>query len=402
MRIAKRIAEARESGTARIARITGELEAAGQRILKLNVGEPDFNTPEFIAEAARRAIAAGKTRYTDVAGTRELREAVAQKFRSENAIHCSADSVIVGTGAKQLIFNALLSTVEPGDEVIIPTPSWVSYPDIVTIAGGSPVLLLCSEGTGFKLTAEAAAAAVTGRTRWIVLNSPCNPTGAVYTADELRQLAELVRRHPGIAVMADDIYEKITFGDVRFSTMAELAPDLSERILTVNGVSKSHAMTGWRIGFAAGPADLISAMAKLQSQSTTNPSSIGQAAALAALTDLQQSQNFIAACRAAYQTRRDRLHAALAAIPGLRPHLPDGAFYSFVGCDRLYGKQTPDGKTLRDDAALCEYLLREHRISVVPGAEFGASGFFRMSFAASGAVLAEACVRLQAAVAGLR
>ena len=397
MRIAKRIADARESGTARIARLTGELEAAGQ----LNVGEPDFDTPEFIAEAARRAIAAGKTRYTDVAGTRELRQAVAQKFRNENAIHCSADNVIVGTGAKQLIFNALLSTVEPGDEVIVPTPSWVSYPDITTIAGGRPVMLPCTEATGFKLTANAAAAAVTGRTRWIVLNSPCNPTGAVYSADELRQLAELVRHHPGIAVMTDDIYEKITFGDARFSTMAELAPDLAERILTVNGVSKSHAMTGWRIGFATGPASLIKAMGKLQSQSTTNPSSIGQAAALAALTDSEKSQKFIASCRGAYRARRDRLHAGLAAIPGLRPHLPDGAFYCFVGCDQLLGKRTPDGKHLRDDAAFCEYLLRAHRVAVVPGAEFGAGGYFRVSFAVADRVLDEACDRLQAAAAEL-
>ena len=402
MRIAKRIADARESGTARIARITGELEAAGQQILKLNVGEPDFNTPEFIAEAARRAITAGKTRYTDVAGTLELREAVAQKFRSENAIDCRADNVIVGTGAKQLIFNALLSTVEPGDEVIIPTPSWVSYPDITVIAGGSPVMLPCPEATGFKLTANAAAAAITGRTRWIVLNSPCNPTGAVYSAEELCQLAELLRRHPRIAVLMDDIYEKITFGDVRFATMTEMAPDLAERVLTVNGVSKSHAMTGWRIGFAAGPAGLIAAMGKLQSQSTTNPSSIGQAAALAALTETRQSQNFITSCRASYRDRRDRLHAGLSAVAGLRPHLPDGAFYSFVGCDALFGRRMPNGKPLRDDAAFCEYLLRGHRVSVVPGTEFGAGGYFRMCFAVADAVLDEACVRLQAAVAALR
>ena len=378
------------------------LEMQGAEILKLNVGEPDFATPEHIAEAARRAIADGKTRYTAAAGTPALREAAAEKFRAENRIPCGPENVIAGTGAKQLIFNAILATVEPGDEVLIPTPSWVSYPEMVKIAGGTPIPVPCAADTGFKITAAMAEQRITRRTRWILLNSPCNPTGAVYSAREYAGLAEVLRRHPGISVMCDDIYEKIIFDGIRFSTFAEAAPGLASRTLTVNGVSKSHAMTGWRIGFAAGPADLISAMTKLQSQSTTNPSSVSQAAALAALTEKEESARFIEMCNAAYQRRRDRVTKMLSAVDGLSLSKPEGAFYSFVECRKLFGKTDADGQPIGSDADFCGYLLHSAGVSVVPGSEFGAPGYFRLSFAASDETLEAACARIRNAVENLR
>ncbi len=402
MRIAGRIDRARESGTARIARITAKKEAHGERILKLNVGEPDFGTPEFIADAARRAVKEGKTRYTDVAGTPALRRAAAEKFRTENGIECAMDQIIIGTGAKQLIFNALMATVETGDEVVIPAPSWVSYPDMAAIAGARPVIVPCGRETGFKLTAPRLAAALSDRTRWVILNSPCNPTGAVYSAGELRDLADALRPFPQAAALSDDIYEKIVFDGAEFATMAEIAPDLSGRILTVNGVSKSHAMTGWRIGYAAGPRDLISAMIKLQSQSTTNASSIGQEAALAALTQGEQSRKFVSGCVAAYQRRRDFLMERLAGIRGLRCDPPQGAFYAFVSCAGLFGRSAPGGGVLKNDADFCEFLLRHARVSAVPGSEFGGEGYFRLSFAVSEETLEETCRRIHAAVGALQ
>ena len=401
MRMASRMARARESGTARIARITSEREVQGERILKLNIGEPDFDTPDFIVGAALRAMAEGKTRYTDVAGTRELREAAAEKFRSENSIDCTSDQVVIGTGAKQLIFNALMATLEKGDEAIIPTPSWVSYPDIASIAGAKPVVVPCGGGAGFKLTAEQLEKALSGRTRWLILNSPCNPTGAVYSAGELRDLADWLRHHPQVGVLCDDIYEKIVFHGAEFSTMAEVAPDLSDRILTVNGVSKSHAMTGWRIGYAVGPRPLIAAMIKLQSQSTTNASSIGQAAALAALTRLELSNEFVSGCLSAYQRRRDLILKGLSRISGLDCSPPEGAFYAFVSCRSLFGRTIPGGSVLSNDSEFCEYLLRQAGVSVVPGSEFGGEGYFRLCFAASEETLEEACERIHAAVDAL-
>lgn len=401
MQIAGRMATARESGTARIARITGKLEASGKRVLKLNVGEPDFDTPGFIVEAAHRAMVAGQTRYTEITGTVELRAAVAEKFRRENNIDCTGDSVIVGTGAKQLIFNALMASVEPGDEVLIPTPSWVSYPDMTMIAGGRPVLVACAEVDGFKVDVTQLEAKISDSTRWIILNSPCNPTGSVYSREELGEIAGLLRHHPRVAVMCDDIYEKITFDGLRFATMAEVAPDIAGRVLTVNGVSKSHAMTGWRIGYATGPRQLITAMARLQSQSTTNPSSIGQAAALAALTETEQSDRFIAACKAAYLRRRDRLLQRISAIPGLRPIKPEGAFYSFVECRHLFGRTTPAGIRLQDDTGLCEYFLHAAGVSLVPGLEFSGGGYFRLSFSVADEVLDEAVDRLEESVRAL-
>ena len=397
MKISQRILRSRESGTARIARIAADVEAAGTTVLKLNVGEPDFDTPDFVKEAAHRAALDGKTRYTDVAGTAELRNAVARKFRSDNGIGCSAANVIVGTGAKQLLFNALLATLEKGDEVIIPEPSWVSYKEMVIIGGGIPKTLFSGPETGFKLTPDMLKEAISPRTRWLIIQSPSNPTGANYSAAELAGLAELLRRYPDISILSDDIYEKIIF-DGEFATLAGVAPDLADRILTVNGVSKSLAMTGWRIGYATGPDDLIAAMTKLQSQSTTNASSIGQAAAAAALNDPEASGRFISSCLRAYERRRSLVHYALNPANGLRTRLPDGAFYHFIDCRALVGKQLPDGSTVSDDRDVCEFLLRSASVSVVPGSEFGGSGYFRLSFAAADGVLEEACRRIQSAV----
>ena len=401
MKISERVSRSRESGTARIAQIARDLEANGRPVLKLNVGEPDFDTPDYIGEAARKAVLEGKTRYTDVAGTRELREAAAEKFRLENSIECSADNVIVGTGAKQLIFNALLATLDAGDEVIVATPCWVSYPDMVLIGDGTPKLVHCPPETGYKLTAELLAGAITPATRWLIINSPCNPTGAVYSATELGELAEVLRKNPRIAVASDDIYEKITFGGTRFATLAEVAPDLRDRILTVNGVSKSMAMTGWRIGFATGPLELIRAMTKLQSQSTTNASSVGQAAALEALTNTEASNSFVRMCLDAYGQRRDLVHSMLSAADRLDADLPDGAFYQFVDCRNLIGTRTPDGTGIADDYDVCEYFLHDAGVSVVPGSEFHGPGYFRLSFATSSRILAEACKKIQAAVAAV-
>ena len=401
MQISQRLSRSRESGTARIAQLARELKAAGRPVLQLNVGEPDFDTPDFIVAAAREAMSDGKTRYTDVAGTRELRHAVARKFRDENRIDCRLENTIVGTGAKQLIFNALMATLDPGDEVLIPAPYWVSYPDMVLLAEGKPVIVPSGPETGYKLSAEAAERFVTERTRWILLNSPCNPSGAVYSSEELAALAELPRRYPDLSIMCDDIYERIILDDIGFATMAEVAPDLSDRILTVNGVSKSHAMTGWRIGYAAGPSALIQAMTKIQGQSTTNPSSIGQAAAQAALEQGERSDAFIRGCLQAYRLRRDRTFRALRDVRGLVPHYPSGAFYLLVRCDDLFDKVAPGGLRITTDGELCSYLLQAGGVSVVPGSEFGCPGHFRLSFAASDAILERACVQIGQAIAAL-
>ena len=402
MKLSGRVGRARESGTARIAGIARRLAAEGRTIFNLSVGEPDFDTPDFVIEAARRAMLGGATRYTDVAGTIELREAVAGKFRTENSIECGAGDVIVGTGAKQLIFNAMLATLDPGDEVIIPAPSWVSYPDMALIGEGRPVVVPCGAEAGFKIGAEGLERAITPRSRWLILNSPGNPTGAVYGAGELGELASVLRRHPRVAVISDDIYERILFGGGGFATLAGVAPDLAGRVLTVNGVSKSMAMTGWRIGYATGPADLIGAMAKLQGQSTTCASSIGQAAALAALRDPSAAEEFIGGCNAEYRRRRDLVRSALSGVEGLKLGVPEGAFYHFVDCRGLYGRHTPEGSLVNDDGDVCEHLLASQGVALVPGREFGGPGFFRLSYATSADTLEEACRRIRAGVEELR
>ncbi|MDA1044015.1 MAG: pyridoxal phosphate-dependent aminotransferase, partial [Verrucomicrobia bacterium] len=322
MQISDKLNLARVSGTVRLSQAARELREAGRDIIDLGEGESDFDTPPHIVTAAFEAECAGATRYTNVAGTTELRDAVARYFRVQNGLDVAAEDVIVGTGAKQLIFNALMATLNPGDEVIVPAPYWVSYPDMVAIADGAPVIAPCRTDTGFKLTVDDLAARLTPKTRWLILNSPNNPSGAVYSRKELTALADVLRAHPDVAVMSDDIYQEIVFDDARFATMAQVAPDLAPRTLTVHGVSKSYAMTGWRIGFATGPRDLIAAMTKLQGQSTTNASSVSQAAAFAAL---EGPQDFLTNWVAAYRRRRDLVVAGLQGVAGLTFAPPEGA-----------------------------------------------------------------------------
>lgn len=398
MQISDRIDRARISGTVKLAQQARDLEEAGADIIQLAEGEPEYDTPRHIIDAAFEAAYHGDTRYTAVAGTTALRTAASGKFQRDNAITYEPGQIIVGTGAKQLIFNALLATLDPADEVIIPAPYWVSYPDMVKIADGVPVIVDCPARQAFKITAEDLDNAITAKTRWLLLNSPCNPTGAVYSAVELHALADVLRNHPQVAIMCDDIYEKIIFDEVRFATMADVAPDLFDRILTVNGVSKSYAMTGWRIGYAGGPADLIDAMTKLQGQSTTNPSSIGQAAALAALNG---PQTFLDQWSTRYRVHRDLVYNQIARIQGLSLRQPAGAFYHFIACSELLGRQTPDGTTLQADTDLSGYLLHAAGVGLVPGSEFGAPGYLRLCFAKSEDELRTACDRLEDAVGKL-
>jgi len=398
MQISDRIRRARVSGTVKLAQQARDLEEAGTDIIQLAEGEPEYDTPRHIIDAAFEAAHQGDTRYTAVAGTTPLRTAVCSKFQRDNAVAYEPGQIIVGTGAKQLIFNALLATLDPADEVIIPAPYWVSYPDMVKVADGVPVIVDCPAHQAFKITAEDLDNAITAKTRWLLLNSPCNPTGAVYSAEELHALADVLRNHPQVAIMCDDIYEKIIFDEARFATMVQVAPDLFDRVLTINGVSKSYAMTGWRIGYAGGPADLIDAMTKLQGQSTTNPSSIGQAAALAALNG---PQAFLDQWSARYRVHRDLVFDRMTRIPGLSLQQPTGAFYHFIACSDLLGRQTPDGSILQADTDLSEYLLQVAGVGLVPGSEFGAPGYLRLCFAKSENELRTACDRIEDAIGRL-
>ena len=370
------------------------LKAAGHDVVGLTAGEPDFDTPPNVIEAVARAMAASKTKYTDIGGTPELKAAVRDKFKRENQLEYSTAEVIVGTGGKQVIFNALMATVQKGVEVIVPAPFYVSYPDIVLLAGGTPVPVTCPPEKGFKLQPEDLEKAITPRTRWLILNAPNNPSGAVYSRQELRALADVLVRHPHVWVLSDDIYEHILFDGREFCTMAQVAPELKERTLTVNGVSKAYAMTGWRIGYCVGPLELIKAITKLQSQSTSNPSSIGQAAALEALTG---PQGFIAERTKIFQDRRDAVVAQLTAIPGITCHLPEGAFYVFPSCAGIIGKTTPAGQVLKTDEDFVLYLLDSEKLAGVHGAAYGSTPFFRFSFATSIAILNEGCTRLRRA-----
>ena len=374
-----------------------ELKAAGRDIVNLGQGEPDFPTPEHVIEAAHKAAREGQTRYTTVDGTPELKEAVIEKFSRENGLAFKAPNITVGTGGKQVIFNAMMATLDPGDEVIIPAPYWVSYPDMVLFAEGTPVRVATLQQNGLKLTPQALEAAITARTKWLILNSPSNPSGATYSADELRSLAAVLERHPQVWVLVDDMYEHILYDGRRFATMAAVAPHLAARTLTVNGVSKSYAMTGWRIGYAGGPAELIRAIGKIQSQSTSNPSSVSQAAALAALTG---PQAIVRERCAQFQARRDRFHPRLDAIAGLECAKPDGAFYFFPCCAGLMEKRTPQGKIISNDEDVALYLL-DAGVSLVHGAAYGLSPYFRVSFATSMDNLDEACRRIAAAFSDL-
>ena len=393
------LARVKPSATIAVTNKARELKAAGRDVIGLGAGEPDFDTPAHIKDAAKRAIDAGETKYTAVDGMPALKEAICEKFRRDNGLDYAPAQITVGTGGKQVLYNALVATLNPGDEVIIPAPFWVSYPDMVLMAGGTPVTVAAGIDTGFKLTAAALEAAITPRTKWFIFNSPSNPTGAGYTEAELRALTDVLMRHPHVWVMSDDMYEHLVFDDFRFTTPAQVEPGLYPRTLTCNGVSKAYAMTGWRIGYAGGPEALIRAMGKVQSQSTSNPCSISQHAALAALNG---PQDFLDGFRAAFERRRDLVVAGLNAAPGLRCPVPEGAFYVYPDISGCIGKTSARGAAITDDEAFATALLEEEGVAVVFGAAFGMSPAFRVSYATSDAVLEEACARIRRFCEGLR
>ncbi len=396
--IAERLDRISPSQTIAISSKARALKAGGRDIISLSAGEPDFDTPANVKDAAIRAIQAGDTKYTDVAGTPALRRAVAEKFRRDSGLDYKPEEIIISTGGKQVIFNAMVATMNPGDEAIIPTPCWVSYPDIVALADGTPVFVPCGQNNGFKLRPEDLEAAITPRTKWLVLNSPCNPTGAAYSADELRALCDVLLRHPDVWVFSDDIYEKLVYGDFRFSTVVEVEPRLRDRTVTMNGCSKAYAMTGWRIGFAGGPAHLVKAMDKLQSQSTSNTSSISQAAAVEALNG---PQDFIGEMVEVYQARRDMVVSMLNQAPGVHCHTPEGAFYVFPSLHGCIGKTSRGGAAITDDESFVLALLEEEGVAAVHGSAFMYPGHLRISYAAATEQLRTACERIQHFCAGL-
>ncbi|MCU0729568.1 MAG: pyridoxal phosphate-dependent aminotransferase [Sphingopyxis sp.] len=398
-RIAANVTRIQPSATLAMTQRVGELKRSGVDIIGLSAGEPDFDTPDFVKEAAIAAIRNGQTKYTDVGGTPALRAAIAAKFQRDNGLTYGDDQVIVGVGGKHVLFNALCASVDAGDEVIIPAPYWVSYPDIVAYAGGTAVFIPAGAAQNYKITAQQLDTAITPKTRWVILNSPSNPTGAAYSASELAGLGEVLRRHPHVLILTDDMYEHVWYADTPFATIAQVCPDLYDRTLTVNGCSKAYAMTGWRIGYAGGPTWLIKAMAKLQSQSTSNPCSIAQAAATAALNG---NQDFLDDRNAAFLERRDTVVAMLNDTPGLSCPLPEGAFYVYPDASGCIGKRTPDGQVIDSDAALVDYFISAARVAAVPGHAFGLSPAFRISYATSLDLLEEACRRIQRACADLK
>ena len=387
------------SPTLAVSARVGELQRAGIDVIGLGAGEPDFDTPDHVKDAAIRAIRDGKTKYTNVDGTPELKAAIVAKFARDNGLTYGLDQVTANVGGKHTLFNTMLATLDAGDEVVIPAPYWVSYPDIVQFAGGIPVIVPAGPERGYKLSPAALDAAITPRTKWVILNSPSNPTGAAYSADELTALGEVLLRHPHVWVFADDMYEHIVYDGFRFASIAQVCPELYDRTLTANGCSKGYAMTGWRIGFAGGPAWLVKAIAKLQSQSTSNPCSIAQAGAVAALTG---PQDFLADRASAFQSRRDLVVSMLNQARGIACPRPEGAFYVYPSIAGLIGKTTPKGVTIDTDEAFVGYLLDEARVAAVHGAAFGLSPAMRISYATSEDLLREACERIQAACAALR
>ncbi len=389
---AERLERISASQTIAVRQKVAALKREGRDVLGVSAGEPDFDTPLHVKEAAIRAIEAGETKYTDVAGTPALRRAVVEKFRRDSGLDYMPEEIIIATGAKQVLFNAMLATMNAGDEAIIPTPCWVSYPDIVAVAGGKPVFVPCFERDDFKLQAEALAAAITPRTKWFILNNPCNPTGAAYTADDLRLLCDVLLRHPDVWVLTDDIYGKIAYEADKPATIVQVEPRLKSRTITLNGCSKAYAMTGWRIGFAGAPLPLIRAMDKLQSQSTSNTSSIGQAAALAALTG---PTDFIADMVRVFRERRDMVVDMLNSAPGITCRKPAATFYVFPSIEGCIGKTTRGGTRITDDLSFVTALLDEEGVAAVHGTVFMGPGHFRMSYAADTEVLREACRRIQ-------
>ncbi|WP_370212946.1 pyridoxal phosphate-dependent aminotransferase [Roseovarius sp.] len=392
------LARVKPSPTVAVTTLANELKAAGKDVIGLGAGEPDFDTPEHIRAAGKRAIDEGKTRYTAPDGIAELKQAICDKFKRDNGLDYTPKQVSVGTGGKQILYNALMATLNPGDEVVIPAPYWVSYPDMVLLAGGTPVVAEASLESRFKLTPDQLEAAITPKTKWFIFNSPSNPTGAGYSRDELKALTDVLLRHPHVWVMTDDMYEHLAYDGFEFCTPAEVEPALYDRTLTCNGVSKAYCMTGWRIGYAAGPEPLISAMRKIQSQSTSNPCTISQWAAVEALNG---SHEFIAANNEVFKRRRNMVVDRLNAIEGITCPTPEGAVYVYPSIAGLIGKVTPGGTKIADDETFAKALLEDKGVAVVFGAAFGLSPNFRVSYATSDAALSEACDRIEAFCKGL-
>ena len=390
--LGKRVAGVKPPMTREMTRLGNELARAGRSIMSLAQGEPDFDTPKHVREAGKAAIDAGQTRYTDIPGSRELTAAIIRKFQRDNGLAFSPAEITIGVGSKQVLYNALQATVGAGDEVIIAVPAWVSYIEMVRMADAVPVVLPAAAATGFKITPQQLEAAITPRTRWLMLNSPGNPSGAEYTREELQALAQVLLRHPRVWLMSDDIYEKIRYVDTPFPTMAAVVPEMASRCLTINGVSKAFAMTGWRCGYGAGPAELIRGINLVQGTSVSHTSSVTQAAAVAALDG---PMDFLPPFVAAYRRRRDLVVAAMRGIEGIECTVPDGAFYVFPGCHALLGRRTPKGKLIATDMDLCMYFLEEAGVALVPGSAFELAGHFRISYAASDATLEEGMKRLK-------
>jgi aspartate aminotransferase len=397
--IADRLSVIKPSPTVAMNSKAMEMAAAGEDVIGLAVGEPDFDTPDHIKQAGIEAIRSGDTKYTAPDGRPELKSAICRKLKRENGLEYDNSQITVGNGGKHVLYNALMASVNPGDEVIIPAPYWTSYPDMVLLAEGTPVTVACTVESGFKLTGEALDAAITPKTKWLILNSPSNPTGAAYSWDEMKAITDVLLKHPHVWVMTDDMYEHLVYDGFQFCTPAQVEPKLYDRTLTVNGVSKAYAMTGWRIGYAAGAKVLIDAIRKVQSQSTTNPSSISQTAAVEALDG---QQNYRAEWIESFKRRRDLVVKGVNEAAGLTCNTPEGAFYVYPSCAGTIGKKTPDGKVIENDDDFAFYLLESEKVVVVPGSAFGLSPNFRISYATSDEKLAEACKRIQRACAALR
>ena len=396
--ISENLKRIKPSATMVITAKAAQLKREGKKVIGLSSGEPDFDTPKHVKEAAIDAINKGYTKYTNIEGIPELRQCIVEKFKKDNDLNFTINDIIVGTGGKQILYNALVSSLNEIDEVIIPAPYWVSYPDMTLLAGGKPIIVNCSSKTDFKLTAEALEKVVTKNSKWLILNSPSNPTGSCYSKEELENIASVVRKHENLHVMTDDIYEYIVYDNYKFFTFAQVAPDLKDRTLTVNGVSKSYCMTGWRIGYAAGPEKLIKAMIKIQGQSTSNPSSISQHAAMAGIGG---SKDFLKPCLDAFDERRHFVVNKLNSIPGIKCIMPKGAFYAYPNVEGLLGKKTKDGKILNNDSEVVEWLLDEAEVAAVPGAAFGLEPYFRVCYATSLDLLKESMDRIERAVLSL-
>ena len=396
--LAQRLNRIKPSPTIAVTRKAADLKAQGRDVIGLGAGEPDFDTPVHIRDAAKKAMDSGQTRYTAVEGTLELRKAISDKFKRENHIDYPPDQITVGCGGKSVIFHALMATLDPGDEIVVPAPYWVSYPDVAQLAEAKPVFVPTTQASGFKLAPEDLDRAITPKTKWLVLNSPCNPTGATYTAAEMKGLTDVLLKHPQVHVLSDDIYEHVLYDGQTFVTPAQVEPKLYERVLTINGVSKAYCMTGWRLGYAGGPTEIIRAINKMQSQSLTHTSSISQAAAVAALNG---PQDFIAKHNAIFKERRDLVVSMLNQANGLNCPKPEGAFYVYPSCKGLIGKTTPQGKKIASDEDFVTFLLETEGVAVVQGAAFGLSPHFRISYATATEVLEDACRRIQRACGAL-